>query len=68
MKIVNFNKKKMNLSTKDSRNHMKIQKSVKFVKKKKLKINTLKIKSTVKLETVAIPQENIEVLHIANII
>ena len=43
---------------------MKIQKSVMFVKKN-LKINMLKIKNIVKLETIVIIQENIELLHIA---
>ena len=38
MNIINFKKKKMKLLTKSSRNHMKMQKSVIFLKKN-LKIN-----------------------------
>ena len=60
MKIIDFRKKR-------SRNHMKIQKSVIFVKKK-LKINLWKMKNIVKLEIIAIIQENIEMLHITHVI
>ena len=49
------------------RNHMKIQKSVVFVKKK-LKINIWKIKNIEKLEIIVIIQGNIEVLRIASVI
>ena len=49
MKITNFKKKKIKLLKKEQRNHMKMHKSVIFVKKK-LKINILKIKNTIKLE------------------
>ena len=38
MKIINLKKKKMKLLKKSSRNHIKMQKSVTFIKKK-LKIN-----------------------------
>ena len=38
MKIINFKKKKMKLLTKEHQDHMKIQKSVIFVKKN-LKVN-----------------------------
>ena len=41
-----------------SRNHIKTQKSTIFIKK------NLKIKSIVKLETIVIIQENIELQHI----
>ena len=51
----------------NSRNHMKIQKSFKFVKKK-LKINIRKIKNIIKLEIIIIIQGNIEVLCIAYLI
>ena len=47
----------------NSRNHLKIQKPVRFVKKN-LKINMIKIKNIVKLETMVIIQENIEDRHI----
>ena len=50
-----------------SRNHIKTQKSVIFVKKH-LKIEMLKIKYIAKLGTIAIIQENIEVLHIFYVI
>ena len=46
---------------------MKIQKSVKFVKKK-LKMNTRKLKNIVKLEIIVSIQENIELLPIAYVI
>ena len=48
-----------------NRNDMKMQKFAIFVKKKKLKINMLKIKNIVKL---VIMQVNKKVLHIAYII
>ena len=51
-KIINFFKKKK-LLTKDSRNHLKMQKSVIFVKKN-LKIYLLKVTKIVKLETIAV--------------
>ena len=46
----------------NSRNHMKMQKFVVFVKKN-LKIKILKITNILKLGTIAIKQVNIEVLH-----
>ena len=64
MKTINFLKMK---KQKSSRSHMKMQKSVIFVKKK-LKINILQIKNIVKLEIIVIMQENIKVLHIAYVI
>ena len=45
-----------------SRNHIKTQKSTIFIKK------SLKIKSIVKLETIVIIQENIELVHIVYVI
>ena len=48
MEITNFKKKKIKVVTKISRNHLKMQKFVIFVKKK-LKISMLKIKNIVKL-------------------
>ena len=63
MKIINFKKKKMKLLKNSSRNHMKMQKSVIFVKKK-LKINIGKIKNVAKSEIIFIVQKNIEVLLI----
>ena len=45
IKIINFKKEKMKLLTKSSRNQMKMQKSVVFVKKN-LKIDMSKIKNT----------------------
>ena len=67
MKIVNFKKKKITLLTKSSRNHMKIQKPVLFVKKN-LKINIWEIKNIVKLGIIVIMQGNIKVQWIAYII
>ena len=54
--IINL-KKKRNYQQKSSRNHMKMQKSVIFVKK------NLKDKKYLKLEIIDIMQENIEVLR-----
>ena len=59
MEIINFRKKK----TKSSRNHTKMQKSIKFVNTY-LKINIAKIKHIVKIRTIVIKQVNIELLHI----
>ena len=39
-----------------------------YIVNKSLKINTLKIKTVVKLEIIVIRQENIKVLHIAYVI
>ena len=61
MKIINLEKNEVIDS---SRNHMKVQKSVLFVKKN-LKIDTWKMKNILKLEIIAIKQESIKVLHIA---
>ena len=63
MKIINFKKKKMKFLKNSSMNHMKMQKSVIFVKKK-LKINIGKIKNIAKSEIIFIVQENIEMLLI----
>ena len=52
---------------KSSRNHMKMQKSVIFVKKN-LKISIWNIKNIVNLEIIVIVQGNIEALHIASVI
>ena len=51
----------------NSRNHIKMQMFVTFVKKN-LKINMLKTKTIAMLWTTVIKQENIEVLHIAYVI
>ena len=51
----------------NSRNHMKIQKSFTFVKKK-FKINIRKIKNIIKLEIIIIIHGNIGVLCIAYLI
>ena len=67
MTIINFEKKKISYQQQSSRNHMKMQKSVIFVKKN-LKINIWKLKNIVKLEIIVIMQENKEVLHIAYVI
>ena len=58
-----FKKKKIKLQM-NSRNHIKMQKFVIFVKKN-LKTNMLKLKNIVYLGTFAIIQGNIEVLNIA---
>ena len=60
MKIINLEKNEVIDS---SRNHMKVQKSVLFVKKN-LKIDIWKMKNILKLEIIVIKQENIKVLHI----
>ena len=67
IKIIYFKKKKMKLITGSSRNHIKMQKFIIFVKKN-LKINVWKIKNIVNLEITVIIQENIEVLCIAYVI
>ena len=51
----------------NSRNHIKIQKSAIFVKTT-LRINMLQIKFIVKLGTIAIKQNNVEVLDIVPIV
>ena len=61
--IINFKKKNMKLLTKSSRNHIKMQKSVIFVKEN-LKKNILKTKNIVNLGVIVIIQGNIEVLRI----
>ena len=55
MKIINFEKKKMKLLTKE---HQKSYENVLFVKKD-LKINISKIKNIIKLEIIVIIQGNI---------
>ena len=55
MKIINFEKKKMKLLTKE---HQKSYENVLFVKKD-LKINISKIKNIIKLEIIGIIQGNI---------
>ena len=63
MKIINFKQKEV-IKKMNSRNHIKMQKFVIFVKKS-LKINILKIKNIVKVEIIVIIQvNNTEVLHI----
>ena len=63
MEIINFRKKK----TKSSRNHTKMQKSIKFVNTY-LKINIVKIKHMVMVRTIVIKWVNIELLHIVYVI
>ena len=65
MKTINFKKEKMKLLTKEQKSHMKIQKSVRFVKKYS-KINIWKIKSIAKFEIII--QGEKEALHIEYII
>ena len=48
-------------------NHVKMQKSVLFIKKN-VKISNSKIKNIVKLELIVIMQENIEMLRVAYVI
>ena len=67
MKMINFKKKKMKLSTKEQQELYEMQRSVIFARKN-LKINIWKIKNIVKLEIIVIIQENIEVLHMAYVI
>ena len=55
MKIINFEKKKMKLLTKE---HQKSYENVLFVKKD-LKINISKVKNIIKLEIIVIIQGNI---------
>ena len=57
--LISFKKKKMS-----RRNYMNMVKSVIFVKKK-MKINILMMKNTVKLEIIVIIQENKQMLYIA---
>ena len=52
---------------KSSRSHIKMQKSVLFVKKN-LKKNISKIKNIIKLEIIVIMQENIEMLGMVYVI
>ena len=51
----------------NTKNHIKNEKKV-YICKKNLKVNMLKMKNIVKLETLVIIQVNIEVLHIAYVI
>ena len=68
MKIINFKKKKKwSYWQKSSRNPMKMQKSVIFVRKN-LKINRWKLKNITKLMIIVIIQGNIEVVRIAYVI
>ena len=68
MKIVNFKKKKNEIiNQKSSRNFMKMQKLVLFVKKN-LKTNIGKINSIAKLEIIVSIQQNIEVLRTAYVV
>ena len=53
MKIINFKKKKWSYYQKISKNHIKMQKFVIFVKKN-LKTNIWKIKNTVKLDIISL--------------
>ena len=66
MKIIKKEKNEI-INQKSSRNFMKMQKSVLFVKKN-LKTNIGKINSITKLEIIVSIQENIEVLHIAYVV
>ena len=67
MEIINFKTKKGGCEQKNSRNHMKMQNSVIFLKKN-LNINMLKITNIANLEIIVILQRNIKVLHIAYVI
>ena len=67
MEIINFKTKKGGCEQKSSRNHMKMQNSVIFLKKN-LNINMRKITNIVNLEIIVILQRNIKVLHIAYVI
>ena len=64
--MINFKSNRI-AEQQSNRNHMKMQKSIIFVKKD-LKIKMLKIKNNVKLGTIVIMQVNIDVLHIAYVI
>ena len=66
MEIINFKKKKMKPLTNEQQKSYKIVKFVLFGKKN-LKINMLKINNIVRIGTIFIIQENIEV-HIVNLI
>ena len=67
MKTINFKKKKMKLLAKEQQESYE-NANICYIYKEKLKINILKIKNIVKLEIIAIIQENTEVLCIAYII
>ena len=64
--MINFKSNRI-AEQQSNRNHMKMQKSIIFVKKD-LKIKMLKIKNNVKLGTIVIMQVNIDMLHIAYVI
>ena len=64
MKITNFEKKIMKLLTKEQQKSYENAK-ICYICKKKYKMNILKMKNIVKLETISIMEWNIEVLHIA---
>ena len=67
-KMINFKKKNIQvIKLTNSRNHIKSQNIVIFVKKS-LKKNLLKIKNIVRLGTIVIVQGNIEILHIAYVL
>ena len=61
-------KRKKNYEHTINKNHIKIQNTVTFEKKAKLKINMLKIKNIVTLGAIAIILRNREVLDIAYVI
>ena len=67
VKIINFEKKKIKLITKEQEESYENNK-ICYICKKKLKINIWKIKNIEKLEIIVIIQENIEVLCIVYVI
>ena len=67
MNISNFKKKKMKLLTNEQQKHFKTKKPV-ILAKKNLKINIIQIVNIVKLGTIVIIQENIEMMRITYVI
>ena len=63
MKLINFKKKKIKLLTKEQQESNENGK-ICYICKKNLRINILKIKNIIKLETIVIIQGNIEVLRL----
>ena len=68
IKIINFKKKSMKLSTNKQQELYENAKKVAIFVKKNLKISILKIKNLVKLEIIAIIRVNTGVLHIVYVI
>ena len=66
MKVINF-KKKVKLLTKEQQKSYENAK-ISYICKKKLKINMQKVKNILKLETIIIIQQNLEVLRITYVI